>query len=169
MADRVVLRPPEPIDYDLMFRWVNDEPTRRLSSTFHEVTWEEHISWITSASEDQDREILLIVNSESAEPIGQIHVFGMSHVHRSCEFSIRIGREGHRGRGFGTDAVNALLEHLWAQSIHRVFLHVFEDNLRAIRTYKKCGFAIEGILRDAARIDDRWRNLVLMAAINPND
>jgi RimJ/RimL family protein N-acetyltransferase len=33
--------------------------------------------------------------------------------------------------------------------LHRVELNTWSDNKRAIRCYEKCGFRIEGILREA--------------------
>jgi RimJ/RimL family protein N-acetyltransferase len=71
-----------------------------------------------------------------------------------------------RGRGNGTALVNATLNEAWRQSLVRVELTVHADNARAIALYKKVGFETEGILRDAVRIDGRYKDLILMAILN---
>ena len=44
-------------------------------------------------------------------------------------------------KGYGTEAVRAMVEYGMDQlGLHRVFLKVFPDNVRAIRVYEKCGF-----------------------------
>jgi RimJ/RimL family protein N-acetyltransferase len=71
-----------------------------------------------------------------------------------------------RGRGNGTALVNATLNEAWRQTLVRVELTVHADNARAIALYKKVGFETEGILRDAVRIDGRYKDLILMAILN---
>jgi len=48
---------------------------------------------------------------------------------------------------------------------HRLFLDVFDDNTRARHLYESLGFQYEGVLRDAARREDSWRNLRLMSIL----
>jgi len=42
---------------------------------------------------------------------------------------------------------------------------VFDDNTRARHLYESLGFQYEGVLRDAARREDSWRNLRLMSIL----
>ena len=53
---------------------------------------------------------------------------------------------GYEGKGFGTDAMNALVDFGFGElGLQRVGLTVAPDNERAIRSYEKCGFVREGI------------------------
>lgn len=100
-------------------------------------------------------------------PIGQIVLSSISAVHRSCEFSIRIGQEINRGRGVGASAIKLMLRHAWNDlGLHRVSLTVLETNYRAIRACERAGFVKEGVLRDAAFIDDLWVNLMVMSVLS---
>ena len=47
----------------------------------------------------------------------------------------------------------------------RVELDVYEDNARAIALYEKMGFAREGIVRRAARIDGQFIDAISMALL----
>ena len=51
-------------------------------------------------------------------------------------------------------------------NLHRIYLSVFKNNERAISAYRKCGFAEEGVMREAAFIDGQWLDVALMGLIN---
>ena len=68
----------------------------------------------------------------------------------SALFHITIGEKEAWGRGFGTEATRLMLDHAFGRlGLHRVGLSVFSFNERAIRSYLKAGFTIEGRARDA--------------------
>lgn len=49
--------------------------------------------------------------------------------------------------------------------LHRVNLHVFSTNAAAIHLYEKVGFVHEGVLRQAAHIDGRYVDVVVMGIL----
>jgi RimJ/RimL family protein N-acetyltransferase len=71
----------------------------------------------------------------------------------------------HRGRGIGGALIRAALGKAAATGLTRIELTVREPNLRARALYEKLGFAVEGVKRDAVRIDGRRENLVCMALL----
>jgi RimJ/RimL family protein N-acetyltransferase len=97
---------------------------------------------------------------EDARPIGRCEWEGLDRLNRSAEVMILIGEPAYWGHGFGTDALVTLLRYLFAvQRLHRVSLSVLSWNERAIRSYEKAGFTVEGVLRadvyDAGRYHDQ--------------
>jgi RimJ/RimL family protein N-acetyltransferase len=76
----------------------------------------------------------------------------------SVLFHITIGERDAWGHGYGTEATRLMLWLAFEQiGLHRVGLTVFAFNERAIRSYEKAGFRVEGRLREAiARDDTRW-------------
>jgi len=60
-------------------------------------------------------------------------------------------------------------------NLHRVYLRVFEYNLRGIRSYEKCGFKKEGVLRQDRYDNGEYHNTVMMGILRdefkklPND
>ena len=98
-------------------------------------------------------------------PIGLISLWDRSIPHQAAELSIWIG-QGHRNGGAGTEALRLALRHAFGpMGLHKVYLRVLEYNARAIRTYEKCGFKIEGTLRDEMRVQGAWHNLIYMGAL----
>ena len=49
--------------------------------------------------------------------------------------------------------------------LHRVELDVYAFNERARRAYERCGFVVEGRLRDALRWDGEWHDALVMAVV----
>jgi RimJ/RimL family protein N-acetyltransferase len=85
---------------------------------------------------------------------------------RCAGMGIMIGDKGYWSRGYGTDAVLTLLRFGFEQmNLNRIWLHVFEYNERAIACYKKCGFQIEGRLRDHLYQEGRYSDVIEMAIL----
>lgn len=81
--------------------------------------------------------------------IGQCALFNFTELGRTCELGITIGDPDYLGKGYGREAVHALLDYAFRlRNTRKVFLNVNGDNERAIRAYKACGFVEEA----------RWRN-----------
>jgi RimJ/RimL family protein N-acetyltransferase len=85
----------------------------------------------------------------------------------SALFHITIGERDAWGRGYGTETAELMLEHAFSRlGLHRVALSVFSFNQRAIRSYEKAGFRIEGRLREAIWRDGRYWDEVQMGALS---
>ena len=50
--------------------------------------------------------------------------------------------------------------------LHRIFLNVMIDNTIAIKTYEKCGFVKEGILRDYCLRSDCYVDVLTMSILS---
>jgi RimJ/RimL family protein N-acetyltransferase len=70
----------------------------------------------------------------------------------SAQVGIFIGESDEWGKGYGTDAVRALVDFGFAElRLERIWLEVGTENPRAKRSYEKAGFTHEGTFRH-----DRW-------------
>jgi RimJ/RimL family protein N-acetyltransferase len=79
---------------------------------------------------------------------------------------ITIGETDALGQGYGTEAVRLMLWLAFERiGLHRVGLSVFSFNERAIRSYEKAGFRIEGRLREAIARDGRYWDEVQMGVL----
>jgi len=79
---------------------------------------------------------------------------------------IGIGEAAYRGRGYGTDAMRLILRYAFAElNLARVSLEALARNKRAIRSYEKAGFRLEGVQREWERRDGRRRDVVSMGIL----
>lgn len=93
-------------------------------------------------------------------PIGVCAYMSVDHRNRHGEISIVIGNKGYWSKGYGTEIMKHLLD--WGfegLNLHRVYLHVYAFNKRAIGLYKKVGFKYEGAMRDMVYRDGVYHDL----------
>jgi RimJ/RimL family protein N-acetyltransferase len=164
----VVLRALQPRDSDALFRWINDRETVVFNAPFVPVARVDHDRWFDAIRQDPRVRIFGIAECGQGTLIGSCQLLNIAPQHRSAELQIRIGEPAFRGRGLGTQAVRQLLQFGFEDlRLHRIALTVRADNERAIRSYRKCGFEVEGRLRDAAFIEGRHVDLLCMAVLAP--
>jgi len=79
---------------------------------------------------------------------------------------IYIGGSENRGQGFGTEAMLLLLDFIFEQmNLRRVKLYVFSFNERAIKSYEKAGFKVEGILRQELFRNGKYYDVMQMSIL----
>lgn len=85
---------------------------------------------------------------------------------QSASYRIGIVNPEYWGRGYGTEVTRVMLHYAFATlGLHRVSLYVAAYNHRARRSYEKCGFRVEGILRQSFQVDGEWQDDVVMAML----
>jgi RimJ/RimL family protein N-acetyltransferase len=153
-------------DAETLFDWINTPQTVRFSAPFAPVHESRHLAWLERVTTDPARIIFGIRELSTQRLVGVIQLVDIHPVHRSAELIIRIGVDGDRGQGFGSEAVRLMTEFAFRdRNLQRVSLKVFAHNARAIRAYEKAGLQAEGRLRRAAFIDGRWQDEVVMAIL----
>ena len=70
-----------------------------------------------------------------------------------------------RGRGIGRPLMQMTIDAAWQCGMTRIELTVREHNANAIALYKRLGFEIEGVQRNAVCIDGQYQNVYAMALI----
>jgi ribosomal protein S18 acetylase RimI-like enzyme len=71
-----------------------------------------------------------------------------------------------RGRGIGRQLMQTTIAAAWQRGITRIELTVREHNANAIALYKRLGFKIEGLHRNAVCINGQYQNVYAMALLN---
>lgn len=130
------------------------------------VTVEQEGEWLKSNIEDASH--LVIVAEVGGKVVGQLD-FSNGHRQRNShtgEFGMGVHKD-FREMGIGSLLVGALIE--WARSdspIEKINLAVHKNNERAIATYKKLGFVVEGLrVRDLKYPGGVYIDSVLMGLV----
>jgi RimJ/RimL family protein N-acetyltransferase len=80
--------------------------------------------------------------------IGNVTLRDVDRENGSAEMSIVITDKALQGRGYGTDALNCVVDVGFGElRLERIYLYVFDYNVRARRSYEKAGFQVEATLR----------------------
>jgi RimJ/RimL family protein N-acetyltransferase len=152
-GERVFLRPFERSDADLYRRWRADAQPMALAGWPDPapMSLAQVEARIERLAKEQGEEFMtfLICLLDDGRPIGEV-LFG--HIDRrngSAELGIFIGEPDEWGKGYGTDAVNALVDFGFGElRLERIWLEVWTENARARRAYEKAGFVYEATLRN---------------------
>jgi UDP-4-amino-4,6-dideoxy-N-acetyl-beta-L-altrosamine N-acetyltransferase len=170
MKQLVRLRHVGDSDFDVLFEWINNRDLVAFNAPFREISLPEHLAWFERIRAQEDIAFFMIENVETGLTIGSCQLLNIHPIHRSAELQIRIGAMNFQNQGAGSEAVRQLTDYGFSVlNLHRISLHVFENNLRAIRVYEKNGFAREGLFRQAARIEGHWLDVVYMAKVRGLD
>ena len=159
-------------DAPLFSKWGRDGEYVRLLDSDPPRLWSTRAvkGWLEKdkAKEPPDEVMFMIHTRSEAHAIGFIGLDGINWVHGEAWLGIGIGDRMYWGQGYGTDAVRLALEYAFAElNLYRVTLNVFAFNKRAIRSYEKAGFKIEGRAQGAVkRAGKRW-DLVYMGILRP--
>ena len=137
-------------DAPMIYKWVNREDLRALTGTLYPVSEFEHGTWVEKQVTGSDRKLFMICCRESDRKIGTIGLRNFDWINRNAELFISIGEtEEYTSKGYGSDAVKTFVKYCFEHiNLHKIYLHVFESNGRAIRCYEKAGFQREGILKE---------------------
>ncbi len=163
----VRLRAMEPEDLEAAHKWVNDrEVTLWLTSLRYPVSRKTEKQWIDDGPVNSFDGVRLAIETKDGKHIGGINLHRVNPEDRKAGLGIMIGEKDHWSNGYGTDAMKTLLAFAFDEmNLHRVWLHVFADNERAIACYQKCGFREEGRLRQEVYQDGRYYDVVLMGVL----
>ena len=88
--------------------------------------------------------------------------------HRHAWLAIGIGEADYRGKGYGTDAMQVLVDYAFRElDLYRLSLNVFSFNVSAIRCYEKVGFVSEVVQRAAIYRDGQRYDSIIMGLLRP--
>jgi RimJ/RimL family protein N-acetyltransferase len=166
-GELVYLRPLEPEDADVVHRWFEDTRVQTLMGDPPVSLASRRQRYAEAAKTDgPDLFRFVICLLDDDRPIGRVDLFELDRRNGSAAFGITIGEPELWGRGFGTDAVNALVDFAFGQlRLERVWLDTDEHNARAQAAYVKAGFTQEGRFRRAWYQNGRWSDDIRMALL----
>lgn len=98
--------------------------------------------------------------------IGNVSLRDVNREDGNAEMAIVIVDRGFQGRGYGTDAVNCIVDFGFGElRLERIYLHVFDYNRRARRSYEKAGFTLEVTHRHARFHHGAYHDVHLMSIL----
>ncbi len=158
----VVLRRHRPANVVAFQRWYADPEVARLTRYQDGPVPEDEIErFFQSRVMGLDSLAMAIHRRADDRLIGTAAFSQLDGDNGSALYHITIGERDAWGRGFGTETTDLMLEHAFRNlRLHRVALSVFAFNGRAIHSYEKSGFVLEGRAREAIWRDGRhWDEL----------
>ncbi len=125
------------------YAWLNDPELAKLDALpVPTLTFQQYMSDYTaellysSATKQQ-----FAIESLNGKQIGNCTYYGVDETKGDAELGIMIGNRDYWDKGYGTDAVTTLVNHIFRQTdIKRIHLKTLDWNIRAQKCFQKCGF-----------------------------
>ena len=159
---QVVLRHHRSSDLAAVRRWYRDPELARLTRYSLRPMSDDEIDRFFHGRLMSSESVAYAIDvRETGRLIGLTTFSNLDPENSSVMFHITIGEADAWGHGYGTEATELMLWLAFERiGLHRVALSVFGFNERAIRSYEKAGFRIEGRDRQAiVRDGQRWDEL----------
>ena len=163
--DRVGLTEPKKDYLEKYVEWLNDMQVNfYLGNSFGQVlTMEEEEEWYENLKDEDDSVLFTIHDLSEGDPIGNCSLVDIDHQSNRGEVGIVIGENDYWGKGYGTTALELLLDYGFnALNLDSIRLGLMEENERARKCYEKVGFREAGRLRQFYLRGDEYQDLVLM-------
>jgi diamine N-acetyltransferase len=169
ISKRVRLRAVEREDLPRFHRWLNDEEVTAGLMIALPLSLVDEDNWFDSMIKGPAEEHTLVIEVRQGEvwvPVGNCGVHDVDSRVRSAEVGIFIGEKAFWNQGIGTQVMRMLLKHGFETlNLNRIFLRVYENNTRAIRSYERAGFIHEGRMRQAMYKHGSFIDVLLMSVL----
>jgi len=164
-----MLRRLKETDVRAMLEWMHDEDVaRNFRFDFLSMTEDRALNFIRNSFTDENRHFAIVDAADNY--LGTISLKNISPTDRNAEFAIVLSKK-HWGGGYSRRAVEELLDYAFnTLHLHRVYLNVLTENIRANKFYQKCGFVFEGCFKDhLCGTAGDYKDLNWYAAINEHE
>jgi RimJ/RimL family protein N-acetyltransferase len=168
-GEQVVLRHHRPEDLPTVRQWYRDPELARLTRYSLTPMSDDEIDRFFHGRLLSPESVAYAIDiRESGRLIGLTTFSNLDPDNGSVLFHISLGEQDTWGQGYGTEATRLMLGLAFdGIGLHRVSLSVFSFNERAIRSYEKAGFRLEGTARDAILRDGQRRDELTMGILAP--
>jgi RimJ/RimL family protein N-acetyltransferase len=167
VGKRLRLAAPRSEDAEIIARWTEDSDFLRNADTdvARPHSPEEVARGFTSTARSFEFHLRTL---EDDRLIGFVSIENIEWNNQCGELSIGIGQSEDRGQGYGSEALELILRYAFEElNLYRVGLDVIANNERAVHTYEKIGFQVEGHKRQAVYRDGVRNDRLVMGILLP--
>jgi diamine N-acetyltransferase len=166
---RIRLRAIEKEDLPHFVVWLNDPEVRRNLQFFQPLSLAQEEEWFKGILQQPVEEQPLMIEIKIAEgwqSVGNVGLLKIRNADRAAEIGIFIGEIKFWGQGYGEEVMRLMLNYGFKElNLNRIYLRVYETNLRGIHSYEKAGFKLEGRLRQDRFMDGKYIDVLLMSVL----
>ncbi len=150
-GEHIYLRALEPEDLEFIYTIENDEQIWEMSATQTPYSRFLIRQYLENAQQDiyEAKQLRLMICTHDDAMLGLIDLFDFNPTHRRAGIGILIAEREERGKGYGKEALQLLVEygkrHL---HLHQLYANISADNIASIKLFEKQGFQSIGIKKD---------------------
>ncbi len=166
IGNKIYLRAAEPEDKNIWAVTENHPDPREFLFYALPTSLEEQRVKLEKAQADPNTIMFTICEKETGSAIGVTAFYRIDWIGRMATFYIAIAPKENWSKGYGKEVTNLMIDYAFdTLNLNRVQLHVFVENERAVKAYKKRGFQIEGTLREAMYHKGKYCDFYVMGLL----
>ena len=148
-GDKIFLRAVEESDNAMLLSLINDPDTEMmLGGSSWPVSEAEQLKWFEHQEISRDVLRGIVALKEDGKAIGTIILSDIDQKNATGHIHIKMSKEGGRGKGYGTDAVNTMVQYAFEElRLNCIYANILSYNEASIKLFERCGFKRDGVLR----------------------
>jgi len=173
--NNIILRPIEPEDLEILYKWENDPDIWNISNTitpFSKYILKKYIenSHLDIYETKQFRFMIDFLSDEdNSIPIGTIDLFDFDPYHNRIGVGILIKKNENRKKGYASIALELLINYAFTiLKVHQLYCNICIDNKISLHLFKKFNFEVIGLKKDWNKTSTGWKGEYMLQLINPN-
>lgn len=170
LEDNIIcLRPLEPEDLELLYKWENDASLWTLGGTVSPYSYyilKEYISASHKDIYEQRQQRLMITLKDCGTTVGMIDLYDFDPHNSRAGVGILIDTN-FQGKGYAGNAVKLIIDYAFLfLKLHQLYAHIPVGNIPSIKLFTACGFKESGILQDWNSVAEGFCPVSVMQLIN---
>lgn len=160
----IELRCLEHDDLSRIVEWRNQKEIRRFFFNKSLISISSQKKWFERYLEDPSKEIFIAVSKQADKPIGMIGLYQIdSNDHKAEIGSTMVGDPSMWGKGMAAEMIGLVLEYAFVDlNLNRIYAYAVDYNIGSVRVKEKCGFQLEGTLRQDHYANGRFYDVQIL-------
>lgn len=152
---------------DLVVLKNNIQASRLLGGNTPNYTIESLKKWVEFHNNSEDEVLLVIYDEEAHKLIGHVGLYKIDKYAKKTEYGILLADDNSRGKGYGTMCTKVMVDYAFdVLNLHKVYAEIIIENKASEAMFKKCGFKIDGVLRDDNFKNGRYHDVIIMSILD---
>ncbi|MHC1723896.1 MAG: GNAT family N-acetyltransferase [Aminipila sp.] len=165
VTEDLIIRDSRIEDIEYFYKWELMPEVTKFFSISDNQSYETIVRTYVHDDDNPSKRQFTIVLKETGEPIGRVILNDLIEGWKVEILRIYIGELKLRGKGYGKQAMEALLDLAFKSwDVKRVYLDHYTGN-PASHLYLSLGFKYEGVIRNSCRKNDKLYDVHLMSML----
>lgn len=144
---KIALRPLEPADIDLMYKWENNMEIWNVSNTKTPFSKFILAEYLKESAKDiyETKQLRLMIETLNGEPVGAVDLFEFDPYHMRAGIGILIHDSSNREKGYAGDALQVMFDYsIDVLGLKQLYANISASNTVSIHLFEKAGFIKTG-------------------------
>jgi len=153
-------------------KWKSDPLlSEKIMSSFAKTNVKEAERWIKKSNEDNEQILkgIYYENDKTIKLVGISRLMYINNIDLTAELGIYIGEYKNQDIGISKKAIKLTLDMGFNMlKLNKIYLRVLEDNNKAVNSFLKNNFKIEGCLKEHYKSNEIFKNVIYMVIFKEN-